>query len=190
MSVVAVPGPSAITAALSIAGLPTERFSFEGFLPARLARATRAPRRARRRNAHAGVLRGAASHRRITRGHGRRLSARRAARPWRASSRRCSRRYIAARSRSLPRRRAATRISRAARSPWWWRARRASPRTTAPRAQLDATLTVLLQRTGAQQGRGARRAAHGREAQRRVRARARAGEERATAEHALRTNSL
>jgi len=34
--VVAVPGPSAITAALSIAGLPTERFSFEGFLPARL----------------------------------------------------------------------------------------------------------------------------------------------------------
>jgi 16S rRNA (cytidine1402-2'-O)-methyltransferase len=36
MLVVAVPGPSAITAALSIAGLPTERFSFEGFLPARL----------------------------------------------------------------------------------------------------------------------------------------------------------
>jgi 16S rRNA (cytidine1402-2'-O)-methyltransferase len=37
MTVIAVPGPSAITAALSIAGLPTERFSFEGFLPARLA---------------------------------------------------------------------------------------------------------------------------------------------------------
>jgi 16S rRNA (cytidine1402-2'-O)-methyltransferase len=37
ISIVAVPGPSAITAALSIAGLPTERFSFEGFLPARLA---------------------------------------------------------------------------------------------------------------------------------------------------------
>ncbi len=37
LSVVAVPGPSAITAALSIAGLPTERFTFEGFLPARLA---------------------------------------------------------------------------------------------------------------------------------------------------------
>lgn len=36
IDIVAVPGPSAITAALSIAGLPTERFSFEGFLPARL----------------------------------------------------------------------------------------------------------------------------------------------------------
>jgi 16S rRNA (cytidine1402-2'-O)-methyltransferase len=31
--VVAVPGPSALTAALSVAGLPTDRFRFEGFLP-------------------------------------------------------------------------------------------------------------------------------------------------------------
>lgn len=31
----ALPGPSALTAALSIAGLPTDRFVFEGFLPAR-----------------------------------------------------------------------------------------------------------------------------------------------------------
>ncbi len=31
--VVPVPGPSAVAAALSAAGLPTDRFSFEGFLP-------------------------------------------------------------------------------------------------------------------------------------------------------------
>jgi len=35
IEVVAVPGPSAVTAALSISGLPTDRFVFEGFLPAR-----------------------------------------------------------------------------------------------------------------------------------------------------------
>lgn len=33
--VVALPGPCAITTALSAAGLPTDRFSFEGFLPAK-----------------------------------------------------------------------------------------------------------------------------------------------------------
>lgn len=33
VSVVPVPGPSALIAALSIAGLPTDRFVFEGFLP-------------------------------------------------------------------------------------------------------------------------------------------------------------
>jgi 16S rRNA (cytidine1402-2'-O)-methyltransferase len=33
--VLAVPGPSAVIAALAVSGLPTERFVFEGFLPAR-----------------------------------------------------------------------------------------------------------------------------------------------------------
>ncbi len=35
VEVIAVPGPSALVAALSIAALPTDRFCFEGFLPAR-----------------------------------------------------------------------------------------------------------------------------------------------------------
>ena len=35
IDVVAVPGPSSVTAALSIAGMPTNRFSFEGFVPAK-----------------------------------------------------------------------------------------------------------------------------------------------------------
>ena len=37
IEVVAIPGPSAVTAALSVCGLPTDRFAFEGFLPARAA---------------------------------------------------------------------------------------------------------------------------------------------------------
>ncbi|HNC68874.1 MAG TPA: 16S rRNA (cytidine(1402)-2'-O)-methyltransferase [Pseudomonadales bacterium] len=37
VKVVAVPGPCAAIAALSVAGLPTDRFVFEGFLPARSA---------------------------------------------------------------------------------------------------------------------------------------------------------
>jgi 16S rRNA (cytidine1402-2'-O)-methyltransferase len=35
ISVVPIPGPSAITAFLPVAGLPTDRFVFEGFLPSR-----------------------------------------------------------------------------------------------------------------------------------------------------------
>ena len=35
LSVVSVPGPSSVTAALSVAGMPTNRFSFEGFVPAK-----------------------------------------------------------------------------------------------------------------------------------------------------------
>lgn len=35
LRVIPVPGPSAVTAALAVAGQPTDRFLFEGFLPAR-----------------------------------------------------------------------------------------------------------------------------------------------------------
>ena len=41
LKAVPVPGPSALTAALSIAGLPTDRFVFEGFLPAKSGARTR-----------------------------------------------------------------------------------------------------------------------------------------------------
>ncbi|HFQ91680.1 MAG TPA: 16S rRNA (cytidine(1402)-2'-O)-methyltransferase, partial [Chromatiales bacterium] len=37
LRVIPVPGPSALTAALSVAGLPNDRFVFEGFLPPRAA---------------------------------------------------------------------------------------------------------------------------------------------------------
>jgi 16S rRNA (cytidine1402-2'-O)-methyltransferase len=36
-SVIALPGPSSVLAALAVAGLPTDRFFFEGFLPAKQA---------------------------------------------------------------------------------------------------------------------------------------------------------
>lgn len=47
--VVPVPGPSALIAALSVAGLPTDRFTFEGFLPAKSA--------SRRRQLEMGAMR-------------------------------------------------------------------------------------------------------------------------------------
>jgi 16S rRNA (cytidine1402-2'-O)-methyltransferase len=48
IAVTAVPGPSAVLAALGVAGLPTDRFFFEGFLPAKdAARRTRVAELAR-----------------------------------------------------------------------------------------------------------------------------------------------
>ena len=41
IAISAVPGPSAVTAALSVSGLPTDRFLFEGFLPRKKGRRTR-----------------------------------------------------------------------------------------------------------------------------------------------------
>ena len=41
LDVISVPGPSAVTSALSISGLPTDHFYFEGFLPPKKGRKTR-----------------------------------------------------------------------------------------------------------------------------------------------------
>jgi 16S rRNA (cytidine1402-2'-O)-methyltransferase len=48
--VIAVPGPSAVVTALSVAGLPTDRFAFEGFLPAKTKGRREALRRLRQEN--------------------------------------------------------------------------------------------------------------------------------------------
>ena len=41
IEVIVIPGPSAVTAALSISGIPTDHYYFEGFLPAKKGRKTR-----------------------------------------------------------------------------------------------------------------------------------------------------
>ncbi|WP_069130842.1 16S rRNA (cytidine(1402)-2'-O)-methyltransferase [Rhodohalobacter halophilus] len=40
-SVIAIPGPNAVTTALAVSGLPSDRFTFEGFLPPKKGRQTR-----------------------------------------------------------------------------------------------------------------------------------------------------
>ena len=59
-----VPGPSAITTALALAGLPVDRFCFEGFLPAGSRERRTRPAGTGDGNAHHGVFRGATPDRR------------------------------------------------------------------------------------------------------------------------------
>ena len=66
-AVTAAPGASAALAALCVAGLPTDRFFFEGFLPPKQRRAAGADQRARRRARHARLLRSAGPARRDAR---------------------------------------------------------------------------------------------------------------------------
>jgi 16S rRNA (cytidine1402-2'-O)-methyltransferase len=40
IKVITIPGPSAVTAALSVSGIPTDHFYFEGFLPPKKGRKT------------------------------------------------------------------------------------------------------------------------------------------------------
>ena len=67
LAVTAAPGPCAALAALCVAGLPTDRFFFEGFLPPKARGAAGADQRARRRSRHAGLLRSAGPARRDAR---------------------------------------------------------------------------------------------------------------------------
>jgi len=60
--VVPVPGACALIAALSAAGLPSDRFIFEGFLPAKAAARRARLELLKEEAAHADLLRGAAPH--------------------------------------------------------------------------------------------------------------------------------
>ena len=57
IEVVSVPGPSAVVALLSVSGLPSDRFAFEGFPPSTRKARTRAARVSRGGGLHDGVLR-------------------------------------------------------------------------------------------------------------------------------------
>ena len=172
MTVVAVPGPSAITAALSIAGLPTERFSFEGFLPARLgerrARIAELAGESRTLVFFEAPHRIAESLEDLAAGFG---TSRRA-----AVARELTKVFETVYRGTIGElgiRRAATRISRAAKSPWSSKGR-LEPTRMRRRAHSSMRPCVALLRAGAEQGRGTGRPAHGSEAQRRLRTRPRA----------------
>ena len=74
-----IPGASAVIAALSVAGLASDRFVFEGFLPAKAAARRERLARLAGEAAYAGVLRIRASHRGFACRHGRGFGAERPA---------------------------------------------------------------------------------------------------------------
>jgi 16S rRNA (cytidine1402-2'-O)-methyltransferase len=113
----AIPGPTAIAGcAGDQPGIAADRFCFEGFLPARAARTTRAPAGARTRTPRDGVLRGAASHRRDARPTWQRVFGAR------ARSRRGARTHQGLRN-HLSRRARRTRVARRRPTPRWPAAR-------------------------------------------------------------------
>ena len=141
--VTAVPGASALLAALAVAGLPTDRFLFAGFLPPRPGRPAPRARRARRGPGDARLLRIAAPARREPRRHGRGARRGAARPPSAASSPSASRRPAAAPLAEL-----AAHYAAAPRAEG--RGRRCSPgrrsrRRPAPPA-LDAALAAALDR--------------------------------------------
>ncbi len=58
--VTSLPGPSAVTTALAVSGLPVDRFCFEGFLPRKAGERRRVLEALAGRAAHPGLLRGSA----------------------------------------------------------------------------------------------------------------------------------
>ena len=119
IAVHAVPGPSAVLAALATSGLAPDRFCFEGFLPARTAARREQLRALRARATHAGVLRGAAPDHGNPRWISDRNWVESGAPPWRARSPRSMKAYTGAASTSCWISVARTRISREGRSRWW-----------------------------------------------------------------------
>ena len=85
LPVFAAPGASALLAALAVAGLPTDAFSFLGFLPPKTEGRENALARARGPPRDAGVLRIAAAAGRESRLDGRVYSAKRGPASWRWS---------------------------------------------------------------------------------------------------------